>query len=611
MNLDDPKLTAYALGEFTGEERQAIEAALRDDPEARAFVEETASFSQLLCEEFHAETPQASLAPAQRSEVFEQARNAGRTVSFNRSLFMGWALRIAALAVLGAAIVQLFAPSHRRKPGQPPQDALALLPAEESNAVALAPAKEQNTLALAATDESLKQIAPLAAAPKPAELAGYDADGTATISLSTSNQLLAANAEKKSVGSDFSRQDLAKSDAMAVVAGNSADGSPLQKPMGGAFQSVPSSTASVSTSQTNAFQSNAGQTGVLQDNIAQNGVLQSNNSLNLTANQSNTVVWRLQQQNFANNDTLNLTTRSENGAVAASPAPSVNGPADGKELSRARSLHPVVTKSQTQYAYADQAASNRIGDSKDSATKSADKSAEGKLAEAAPAPALKKTAGTETESQKMETASHTLAGSNTYTGTTTVSGGALALRGGMGDIANEKLDADVRTAQTSPLPGASSTPSDPSATSAPGSPSAPAAATILAKAAPSKGNALAGSGKKQGKGTGARREFASDAVVAKAKAPTEDKPAATEQKFVTITQSADGTAGVKSPGRVAWSSDLTLTQAIAGAGGLGWREPREIVILRGDTKIVAHPPLIQKGAEPDPKLQPGDIIKLP
>src|SRR5471032_1338234 len=37
---DDPRLTAFALGELEGEELAAVEAALRDDPAARAAVEE-------------------------------------------------------------------------------------------------------------------------------------------------------------------------------------------------------------------------------------------------------------------------------------------------------------------------------------------------------------------------------------------------------------------------------------------------------------------------------------------------------------------------------------------------------------------------------------------
>ena len=37
---EDPRLTAYALGELEGEERAAIEAALRRDPGLRAAVEQ-------------------------------------------------------------------------------------------------------------------------------------------------------------------------------------------------------------------------------------------------------------------------------------------------------------------------------------------------------------------------------------------------------------------------------------------------------------------------------------------------------------------------------------------------------------------------------------------
>jgi anti-sigma factor RsiW len=36
---DDPKLTAYALGELTGDERAAVEAALRQNPALRVAVE--------------------------------------------------------------------------------------------------------------------------------------------------------------------------------------------------------------------------------------------------------------------------------------------------------------------------------------------------------------------------------------------------------------------------------------------------------------------------------------------------------------------------------------------------------------------------------------------
>ena len=64
---DDPRLTAYALGELEGGERAAVEAALRDDPAAQAAVEEiratAALLSAALAEEAAADLP-AGAAPA-------------------------------------------------------------------------------------------------------------------------------------------------------------------------------------------------------------------------------------------------------------------------------------------------------------------------------------------------------------------------------------------------------------------------------------------------------------------------------------------------------------------------------------------------------------------
>src|SRR5688572_27356693 len=39
-NFDDPKLTAYALGELEGKERTEVENLLANNPEARQWVEE-------------------------------------------------------------------------------------------------------------------------------------------------------------------------------------------------------------------------------------------------------------------------------------------------------------------------------------------------------------------------------------------------------------------------------------------------------------------------------------------------------------------------------------------------------------------------------------------
>jgi len=48
MNLDDPKLTAYALGELEGPEKSAIARAIADSPEAQRVVLETQQVAQAL-----------------------------------------------------------------------------------------------------------------------------------------------------------------------------------------------------------------------------------------------------------------------------------------------------------------------------------------------------------------------------------------------------------------------------------------------------------------------------------------------------------------------------------------------------------------------------------
>jgi Ca-activated chloride channel homolog len=64
---DDPKLTAYALGELQGQERAAIEAALHDDPAARAAVEQIRALAAQLSGAL------AQEAASEPSEVLGQA----------------------------------------------------------------------------------------------------------------------------------------------------------------------------------------------------------------------------------------------------------------------------------------------------------------------------------------------------------------------------------------------------------------------------------------------------------------------------------------------------------------------------------------------------------
>lgn len=86
MNFDDPRLTAYALGELeNAEDRAAVERLLQESPEARAEYEELKSFTATLGRELKAE-PEAALTPDQRSDVLAVAHPTeglnGRVVPF-------------------------------------------------------------------------------------------------------------------------------------------------------------------------------------------------------------------------------------------------------------------------------------------------------------------------------------------------------------------------------------------------------------------------------------------------------------------------------------------------------------------------------------------------
>jgi len=103
MNIDanDPKWTAYALGELTDEkERAEIESVLAESPEMRRLVEEIRETAGMLKEELRAE-PSVSLTDAQRKRIEEKA-NAGRSWF---GLNPAWAMATAAAAVLMISVV--------------------------------------------------------------------------------------------------------------------------------------------------------------------------------------------------------------------------------------------------------------------------------------------------------------------------------------------------------------------------------------------------------------------------------------------------------------------------------------------------------------------------
>src|SRR3954471_3415496 len=68
LTPDDPRLTAYALGEITGDERAAIEGALRENPALRALVDDirttTAQIEAALAAEARGPLPGEKQTPA-------------------------------------------------------------------------------------------------------------------------------------------------------------------------------------------------------------------------------------------------------------------------------------------------------------------------------------------------------------------------------------------------------------------------------------------------------------------------------------------------------------------------------------------------------------------
>src|SRR5947209_18882356 len=52
MNVDDPRLTAYTLGELSPEERVEVEKLLSISPDAQRFVQETGNVARILKTEY-------------------------------------------------------------------------------------------------------------------------------------------------------------------------------------------------------------------------------------------------------------------------------------------------------------------------------------------------------------------------------------------------------------------------------------------------------------------------------------------------------------------------------------------------------------------------------
>ena len=96
QNRDDPKLTAYALGELDEAEAKEVEARLAEDEAARQYVQETRDLAERLTEELRRE-PAPALSEAQRKVVVLRAKQKPGRTTWRR-------LRLAAAIVAGLVV---------------------------------------------------------------------------------------------------------------------------------------------------------------------------------------------------------------------------------------------------------------------------------------------------------------------------------------------------------------------------------------------------------------------------------------------------------------------------------------------------------------------------
>ncbi|MGH9241424.1 MAG: YfbK domain-containing protein [Vicinamibacterales bacterium] len=101
INPNDPKWTAYVLGELDKAESEAVERLLESSDEARALVEDLKAASVALTEAFD-EAPADLLTAAQRASI-RQAADAPRTGWF-AMLPMRWAVSAASVALIAIAV---------------------------------------------------------------------------------------------------------------------------------------------------------------------------------------------------------------------------------------------------------------------------------------------------------------------------------------------------------------------------------------------------------------------------------------------------------------------------------------------------------------------------
>jgi len=104
VNLDDPNLTAFALGELSADDHAKMAEAVADSPEAQSYVAETQQFARLLRAEYEADRQQ----PPQRSPFIVRMEEERRA-----SWRYQWGSLAAALAIFAVIAAVAFTAIQR------------------------------------------------------------------------------------------------------------------------------------------------------------------------------------------------------------------------------------------------------------------------------------------------------------------------------------------------------------------------------------------------------------------------------------------------------------------------------------------------------------------
>ncbi len=104
---DDPRLTAYALGELEGDDRTSVETLIQQNEEARQFVDETRRLAGLLRESLRTE-PVSGLDPSHRDAIAAHLDGPSQPVPSRRIPWRPLGLAAAATVAIGGGTLAFY-----------------------------------------------------------------------------------------------------------------------------------------------------------------------------------------------------------------------------------------------------------------------------------------------------------------------------------------------------------------------------------------------------------------------------------------------------------------------------------------------------------------------